>query len=148
MGCGTGRWAQFVSPKVKTLNCVEPSDAIYMAKKKLINNGNVIFYNETTENCSIVPGSQDFGYCLGVLHHIPNTQNALNDCTKLLKSGAPILLYLYYNFENKPMWFKALWKLSDYIRKFISISPKPIKYFCSFNCFFSILSVKPLGLHT
>ena len=27
------------------------------------------------------------------------------------------------------MWFKALWKLSDYIRKFISISPKPIKYF-------------------
>ena len=91
MGCGTGRWAQFVSPKVKTLNCVEPSDAIYMAKKKLINNGNVIFYNETTENCSIVPGSQDFGYCLGVLHHIPNTQNALNDCTKLLKSGAPYI---------------------------------------------------------
>ena len=23
MGCGTGRWAQFVAPKVKTLNCVE-----------------------------------------------------------------------------------------------------------------------------
>ena len=27
------------------------------------------------------------------------------------------------------MWFKALWKVSDYIRKFISISPKPIKHF-------------------
>ena len=26
------------------------------------------------------------------------------------------------------MWFKALWKVSDYIRKFISISPKPIKH--------------------
>ena len=33
MGCGTGRWAQFVAPKVKTLNCVEPSDAINAAKK-------------------------------------------------------------------------------------------------------------------
>ena len=129
MGCGTGRWAQFVSPKVKTLNCVEPSDAINAAKKNLINNKNVIFRKETTENCSLNPGSQDFGYCLGVLHHIPNTQQALNDCTKLLKSGAPILLYLYYSFENKPMWFKALWKVSDYIRKFISISPKPIKHF-------------------
>jgi SAM-dependent methyltransferase len=129
MGCGTGRWAQFVAPKVKTLNCVEPSDAIYAAKKNLIANKNVTFFKETTENCSLSPGSQDFGYCLGVLHHIPNTQYALNDCTKLLKSGAPILLYLYYSFENKPLWFKALWKLSDYIRKVISICPKPIKHF-------------------
>ena len=127
MGCGTGRWAQFVTSKVKILNCVEPSDAIYVAKKNLINNKNVKFLKETTENCSLTLGSQDFGYCLGVLHHIPNTQQALNDCTKLLKSGAPILLYLYYNFENKPVWFKALWQVSDYIRKFISVSPKPIK---------------------
>jgi len=36
---------------------------------------------------------------------------------------------LYYSFENKPLWFKALWKVSDYIRKFISIFPKPINYF-------------------
>jgi 2-polyprenyl-3-methyl-5-hydroxy-6-metoxy-1,4-benzoquinol methylase len=127
MGCGTGRWAQFVAPKVKTLNCLEPSDAINVAKKNLVNNKNVTFRKETTENCSLNPGSQDFGYCLGVLHHIPNTQQALNDCTKLLKSGAPILLYLYYNFENKPVWFRVLWKVSDYVRKFICVSPKPIK---------------------
>ena len=129
MGCGTGRWAQFVAPKVKTLNCVEPSNAINSAKKNLIKHKNVTFRKETTENCSLSPDSQDFGYCLGVLHHIPNTQDALNDCTKLLKSGAPILLYLYYSFENKPFWFKFLWKVSDYIRKFISVSPKPIKHF-------------------
>ena len=129
MGCGTGRWAQFVAPKVKTLNCIEPSDAINVAKKNLINNKNVVFFRETTENCSVNPASQDFGYCLGVLHHIPNTQKALKDCTRLLKPGAPILLYLYYSFENKPIWFKFLWKVSDYIRKFISISPKPAKHF-------------------
>ena len=41
MGCGTGRWAQFVAPKVKTLNCVEPSEAINAAKKNLINYKNV-----------------------------------------------------------------------------------------------------------
>ncbi len=129
MGCGTGRWAQFVAPKVKTLNCLEPSDAINVAKKNLINHKNVTFRKETTENCSLSANSQDFGYCLGVLHHIPNTQQALNDCTRLLKSGAPILIYLYYSFENKPLWFRLLWKLSDYIRKFICVSPKPIKHF-------------------
>ena len=95
----------------------------------MINNKNITFRKETTEDCSLSPGSQDLGYCLGILHHIPHTQKALNDCTKLLKSGAPILLYLYYSFENKPLWFKAVWKVSDYIRKFISISPKPIKHF-------------------
>ena len=94
MGCGTGRWAQFVAPKVKTLNCVEPSDAIKVAKKNLINNKNVTFRKETTENCSLSKGSQDFGYCLGVLHHIPNTQEALNDCIKLLKRSSNITLFV------------------------------------------------------
>ena len=139
MGCGSGRWAKFVAPKVKTLNCVEPSNAIYVAKKNLSTyEKNVKFYKETTADCSISHGSQDFGYCLGVLHHIPNTQDALNDCTKLLKPGAPFLLYLYYNFENKPLWFKFIWKLSDYISKVVSILPKPIKYFI---CFIIALSV-------
>ena len=143
MGCGTGRWAQFVAPKVKTLNCIEPSDAIDVAKKKLIKNKNVVFFKETTENCSLNLASQDFGYCLGVLHHIPDTQKALKDCTRLLKPGAPILLYLYYSFENKPIWFKFLWKVSDYIRKFISISPKPVKYFLA--AFIALLVYFPLS---
>ena len=43
MGCGSGRWAQFVAPKVKTLNCVEPSDAIDVAKKNLTVHTNVKF---------------------------------------------------------------------------------------------------------
>tara|TARA_Y100000748_G_C15496178_1_gene488294 strand:+ start:2075 stop:2899 length:825 start_codon:yes stop_codon:yes gene_type:complete len=128
MGCGTGRWAGFVAPKVKLLNCIEPSAAIQSAQTNLSSNQNIRFYKETTDECSITPSSQDFGYCLGVLHHIPNTQKALIDCTKLLKSGAPFLLYLYYNFENKPFWFRAIWKVSDYMRMLISISPKPLKH--------------------
>tara|TARA_B100002019_G_scaffold261284_1_gene247936 strand:+ start:454 stop:1278 length:825 start_codon:yes stop_codon:yes gene_type:complete len=129
MGCGSGRWAQFVAPRVRQLNCIEPSDAIEVAKKNLSNNTNVKFFKETTSSCSISNNSQDFGYCLGVLHHIPNTQDALNDCTRLLKKGAPFLLYLYYNFENKPLWFKLIWKLSDIFRRVISRCPKPLKNF-------------------
>lgn len=127
MGCGTGRWAKFVAPRVKTLNCIEPSNAIRVAQRNLSMHKNVEFFSETTESCTLKPSSQDFGYSLGVLHHIPDTENALRDCTKLLKEGAPLLLYLYYNFENKPMWYKAIWKLSDLFRRAISISPKSIK---------------------
>ena len=131
MGCGSGRWAQFVAPKVTLLNCVEPSDAINVAKNNLKLFSNVRFLNETTENCSLKTSSQDFGYCLGVLHHIPNTKNALADCSRLLKSGAPFLLYLYYNFDNKPFWFKFIWIISDLIRKVVSKFPQPLKKFTS-----------------
>ena len=147
MGCGSGRWAKFVAPKVHKLNCVEPSNAINIAKNNLRTHENVNFFNETTEDCSLSPGSQDFGYCLGVLHHIPNTQDALNDCTKLLKPGAPILLYLYYNFENKPLWFKFIWKVSNNIRRFVSASPKPIKHFiCSLIAIAVYFPVKPSSI--
>ena len=127
MGCGSGRWAQFIAPKVNKLNCIEPSKAIDVAKVNLRNLDNISFYNETTDNCSLIEQSQDFGYCLGVLHHIPDTQQALNDCTRLLKKGAPFLLYLYYNLENKPLWYQCVWKLSDLLRNIICISPKFIK---------------------
>ena len=46
MGCGSGRWAQFVADKVHTLNCVDPSEkALNVAKKNLLEFPNVNFYN-------------------------------------------------------------------------------------------------------
>jgi len=131
MGCGSGRWAKFVAPKVKMLNCIEPSKAIEVAKKNLRSCSNVNFFQESTDTCLIESSSQDFGYCLGVLHHVPNTQEAISDCARLLKPNAPFLLYLYYNLENEPLWFKAIWKASDYIRKSISKLPSgPKKLSC------------------
>ena len=127
MGCGSGRWAKFVAPIVGRLNCVEPSQAIEVARKNLKKYKNVYFFKETSDICSISPKSQDFGYCLGVLHHIPDTQAALADCAKLLKPGAPFLLYIYYNFDNKPWWYKSIWKASDYIRYCICRLPARIK---------------------
>jgi hypothetical protein len=76
-------------------------------------------------------GSQDFGYSLGVLHHIPDTFEALTSCASKLKSGAPFLLYLYYRFDNKPTWYVFLWKISDYLRRLISKCPFILKFFIS-----------------
>ena len=35
MGCGSGRWAKFVAPKVGLLHCIDPSDAVQISKEKL-----------------------------------------------------------------------------------------------------------------
>ncbi len=128
MGCGSGRWAQFVADKVHTLNCVDPSEkALNVAKKNLLEFQNVNFYNASVNDEVLEKNSQDFGYCLGVLHHIPNTLDGIKACSKLLKKDAPFLLYLYYNLENKPFLFKLIWRVSDLIRKTVSPLPSYIK---------------------
>ncbi len=127
MGCGTGRWSKFVVKKVGVLNCIDPSDALDVAKNNLKKFKNVRFLRQTTDKCTLDEHSQDFGYCLGVLHHVPNTQDALKDCAKLLKPGAPFLLYLYYNLENRPLWYRTLWRISGLFRFLISRSPYKLK---------------------
>jgi len=127
MGCGTGRWAKFIAPKVKRLNCIEPSNAINVAKKKLKNFSNINYYNEKILECSLKKNSQDFGYILGVLHHLPDPLSGLRKCAEFLKPGAPILIYFYYSFENRPLWFRLIWKISDLLRKLICRMPNLIK---------------------
>lgn len=128
MGCGSGRWAKFVAPKVGLLNCVEPSEAIKVAKKKLKKFNNIKYYKKTLSDSGLKKKSQDFGYSLGVLHHVPNTKLAIQSCTSLLKPGAPFLLYIYYYFDNRPSWFKHFWILSDFLRLFICRLPKFLKF--------------------
>jgi SAM-dependent methyltransferase len=131
MGCGSGRWAKLVAPRVGKLYCVDPSQAIEVAKKNLSKNNNCIFLKEEVGNNSIPENSMDFGYSLGVLHHIPDTQDGIKSCVKKLKKGAPFLVYLYYKFDNKSTLFKLIWRCSDFLRKLVSKSPYPIRYFLS-----------------
>ena len=84
--------------KLARLYCIEPSKAINIAKKNLFNFKNVVFIKGDVNNPKLKSDSQDFGYSLGVLHHIPNTEKAIKSCVKLLKPGAPLLIYIYYFF--------------------------------------------------
>lgn len=127
MGCGSGRWANHIAPKVGKLNCIDPSSAIEIAKKHLRQHNNISFYRDSLDSINIKKGTQDFGYSLGVLHHVPDTETAIKSCVELLKPGAPLLIYLYYSFDGRPLWFKLLWKISDLFRRIIFRMPPSIK---------------------
>jgi ubiquinone/menaquinone biosynthesis C-methylase UbiE len=130
-GCGSGRWASLAALRVSQLHCVDPSDAIEVAQRNLRHLTNCRFHRCTVGEMPFLDDSMDFGYSLGVLHHIPDTQKGLVDCVKKLKSGAPFLVYLYYAFDNQPWWFQRVWRVSDWLRKFISKLPYRPKYLCS-----------------
>lgn len=129
LGCGSGRWAKLVAPRVGELHLIDASEkALEVAKRNLQNAGNCYFYLASVDKIPLEDNSCDFGYSLGVLHHIPDTEAGLRQCVSKLKPGAPFLLYLYYRFDNRPAWFKLVWKASDIIRLVVSRMPYPMRF--------------------
>jgi SAM-dependent methyltransferase len=131
LGCGSGRWAKFVSARVGKLHCIDPSFAIEIARKNLAGLSNLEFHRVGVDDIPFSDHSMDFGYSLGVLHHIPDTLSALASCVAKLKPGAPFLLYLYYRFENRPRWFRLIWKMSELFRWVLSRMPHGLRYVMS-----------------
>jgi SAM-dependent methyltransferase len=124
LGCGSGRWARLVAPRVGHLHCIDPAaEALEVARRNLADQPNVSFHHAASDSIPLADGSQDFGYSLGVLHHIPDTEAAMRDCVRKLKPGAQFLVYLYYRFDNRPGWFRAVWRTSDVVRKGVSKLP-------------------------
>lgn len=124
LGCGSGRWASLVASRVGRLHCIDPSDrALSVARRTLGSRSNVDFHLAGADSIPLSPASQDFGYSLGVLHHVPDTSAALRECVSRLRPGAPFLVYLYYAFDNRPAWFRWLWRASEVGRLLISRLP-------------------------
>lgn len=132
LGCGSGRWADLVVEKVGHLACIDPAPAaLEVAKKNLAARDNVSFHLAGVDEIPLADGSQDFGYSLGVLHHVPDTAAALASCVRKLKPGAPFLLYLYYALDNRPFWFRWVWRATDRVRRRVSTLPPAPRQFAT-----------------
>ncbi|MFA5181825.1 MAG: methyltransferase domain-containing protein [Syntrophales bacterium] len=129
LGCGSGRWAKIVADNVGQLHCIDASDgALNVAKENLREKGNCVFHHNSVDAIPLEDGSMDFGYSLGVLHHVPDTLAGIKSCTAKLKPGAPFLIYLYYAFDNRPFWFVLIWNISNIIRLVVSRLPYFMRY--------------------
>src|SRR4051794_578838 len=110
IGCGTGRWAHFVAPRVGTLYCIDASPAaLEVARSNLAAVPNCALLAGAAGALPLPPNTLDFAYCLGVLHHTPDPQFGLRDIVRALKPGAPLLIYVYYSLEQRPRWYRLLW---------------------------------------
>ena len=126
-GCGSGRFIKYFQPIAKKLIGIDPSEAIFAADK-------LLGYDEKIELCrasiSNIPYPDeyfDFAMSIGVLHHIPDTKQAMIDCVKKVKKGGYFFTYLYYSFDNRGLAFKILWKLSEIFRWGVSKLPQKLK---------------------
>jgi SAM-dependent methyltransferase len=132
LGCGSGRWAELAAPHVGTLHCIDASgEALAVARNKLRALPNIEFHHASVDAIPLPDDSMDFGYSLGVLHHVPDTAAGIAACVRKLKRGAPLLLYLYYRFDNRPPWFRWLWEVANVGRAVICRLPYRGRYAAS-----------------
>jgi SAM-dependent methyltransferase len=127
LGCGSGRWARLVAPRARKLHCIDPSEAIEVARANLAGFPNVEFHSASADEIPLPDNSQDFGYSLGVLHHIPDPQKALTNAVCKLKPNGQMLVYIYYSLDNRGLLYRGVWRCSDTVRKVVSRLPFPLK---------------------
>jgi SAM-dependent methyltransferase len=156
LGCGSGRWAKCIAPRVGRLHCVDASPAaLDVARRNLAGTDNCEFHLASVESIPLPSSSMDFGYSLGVLHHVPDTAAGLRSCVEKLKPGAPFLVYLYYSLDNRPAWYRLLWAASDFLRRIISTAPSSVRYalsqilaaFVYYPCARGAALCEALGMH-
>jgi len=129
IGCGTGRWTKYLAAKVGFIEAVDPSNAIFAADQLLGEIKNVRLSQASIETLPFEDETFDFVMSIGVLHHIPDTGKALNDCVKKVKKDGYFYVYLYYNLDRRGAVYKTFFKISDLIRKVVSRFPVKIKQF-------------------
>ena len=124
VGCGSGRWSVMVAPRVGHLHLIDASkDALAVARQNLSDASNVSFHLASVDAMPFEDGSLDFAFSLGVLHHVPDTVAGIRSIAAKLKRGAPFLIYLYYALDNRPRWYRGVWRLSNVLRIAISALP-------------------------
>ena len=127
-GAGSGRWTERLEPFFKKIYAVEPSlSAVNVMIEKFALKPKIVVMNENVEENSILENSLDLAVSLGVLHHIPDTTKAILDISKKIKPGGTFLCYLYYKVENKPNYYRVLFRIVNMFRFLISRLPHPIR---------------------
>ena len=129
IGCGSGRWTKYLASKAGFIEAVDPSDAIFAADNLLRNVENVRLSKASVDTLPFPDETFDFAMSIGVLHHVPNTQQALIDCVRKVKKGGYFYVYLYYNLDGRGRIFRTIFRFTDVIRNIICKFPSGLKKF-------------------
>lgn len=95
-GCGMGRHTHHFLREGARVVAVDASHAIEVAARNDISES-ALFVQGDILSLPVRPKSFDLVCCLGVLHHLENTGEALRQLVKAARPGGRLLLYLYHD---------------------------------------------------
>lgn len=127
VGCGSGRWTRYAADKAGFVEGIDLIESIDTAVELNLDKKNVRISQASVNNIPFADNSFDFVFCLGVLHHLPNTEEALNNVIKKLKTGGHCLIYLYYKIEESSFFIRTLFLMANFVRIIVSRLPDWLK---------------------
>jgi SAM-dependent methyltransferase/uncharacterized protein YbaR (Trm112 family) len=95
VGCGFGRHAYYAHQLGAEMVAVDFSQAIESASRNLRDCQNVHVVQANLYRLPFRPGTFDFIYSLGVLHHLPDPEAGFRALVPLLKPGGVIMIWVY-----------------------------------------------------
>lgn len=120
VGCGMGRFAEVATRWGAHVVGIDLSTAAEVAAQNLADR-NAAFFQADVFQLPFAPGSFDFIYSIGVLHHTPNCEQAVKVLPRLLKPGGRIAVWLYSSYNP---WYR----MSDVYRKVTRRMPQNVLY--------------------
>jgi len=123
-GCGTGRHTFHMarSGALEVL-AMDFSQAIEVAARNNLENANTHFIQADIYHPPFAPGTFDFVYSLGVLHHLPDPEKGFRRLLPLVRAGGYMNIYLYWNLEGEARWRRAALSVVTTVRRLTTRLP-------------------------
>lgn len=128
LGCGTGRWSNYLAPRVRFIEAIDPGRAVEAAVALTRQAPNVRITQAGYGGVPFARDTFDLVFSLGVVHHLPDTERAIREAAALVKPGGWLLLYVYYALDNRSAAYRALFRVADVGRRLTSRLPATIKF--------------------
>ena len=127
IGCGSGRWSEYLRERVGVIDAIDPSQAVIMAAGQHQDAANIRWSMAQAEDLPFADHSFDLALCIGVLHHLERPERALQEAFRVLRPGGILLVYVYYALEQRGPLFRSLFRLASGLRRLIHRAPGPVK---------------------
>jgi SAM-dependent methyltransferase len=118
VGCGMGRFSEVATRWGARVVGIDLSAAAEVAARNLADREFVALQADVFA-LPFTPGSFDYIYSMGVLHHTPNCEKAFKNLPQYLKPGGGIAIWLYSGYNK---WYR----FSDIYRKFTHRMSAPL----------------------
>ena len=102
-GCGNGRFAYYAAKYGAEVWAIDLGPAVEVARQNTEQAGLVQVVQADLHQPPFALESFDFIYSIGVLHHLPDPEQAFQNLLRYLKPGGEIQIYLYWEPEGQPI---------------------------------------------
>jgi ubiquinone/menaquinone biosynthesis C-methylase UbiE/uncharacterized protein YbaR (Trm112 family) len=102
-GCGTGRFAYYAGKYGAEVWAMDLGSAANVARRNTDELDNVHVVQADLHRPPFATESFDFIYSIGVLHHLPDPEQAFQNLLRFLKPGGEVQIYLYWKAQGQPI---------------------------------------------